>query len=52
MNNEITITLDRVTWVDLAKFLSKKIGDTVNPIPTILLLDALTKNGIDVFEMK
>ncbi len=39
--SQITVALDRADWLSLADFLSRKFGETVNPLPTMNLLQAL-----------
>lgn len=48
MDEKITITLDKSDWLEIALFLSYKIGETVNPVPMMNLLQALsiTEKGI------
>ena len=42
MDKKVTITLDKQDWLAIAVFLSRKIGETTDPTPTMRLLQDLS----------
>lgn len=50
-DTNITITLDKVEWISLAKFLTRNIGKMVDIMPAARLIEALMNAGIKTSEI-
>ena len=52
MTNEINIALEREDAIKIGKFISKNVGQMVDVVPAVKLIEALSQAGIGIEELQ